>query len=319
MLDLDSYVSKRKNHNLTIGIELEAFILDETTREPLNDRGLIDDIINNLSDDRISRDYYPYQGEIRTKPHTSPDACLRELLQLLETFGKALKDENLLLMLAPYILADINSNETPCGLHIHVASKDFKDKIFMECVALYAYPSLISLADLTKFKNRSYRILHSRHLGIPPFSTHPSELDREERNTGRWYDICINGITNNIKSVYTIETRMFDTPSSLDMLEFIIETTFNIFNHLNLESRDFRRLYKTFKEDANKLSSYEERIRITRENIGIPSLWGFNAVFYQDNFNVIKRIREKLGLGMPDIEFFEKYVMGDDKFVVYNL
>ena len=84
---LDSSFTKR-GKKLTIGLETEMYL---TSYKSIKDLNKNNDVMNNILLDlpkEITRDFYPYQLEIRTNPHLNPKLLMDEFKSLVKTCVK---------------------------------------------------------------------------------------------------------------------------------------------------------------------------------------------------------------------------------------
>ena len=75
----------KKGRKMTMGVEVEMYLLyhgKPSCRDLMKDSLTMNNILFNLPQE-ITRDYYPYQIEIRTNPHDNPEAIIKEFDKFL--------------------------------------------------------------------------------------------------------------------------------------------------------------------------------------------------------------------------------------------
>lgn len=286
---------------ITIGAEVELILFDSTTNSVLqeNQRHRANKVFESLPNN-IWKDYYPWQLEIRSDPFNSPDKVISQLLSFYKMADEAFKKENLYVIPSPYL--GLKNENSYCGMHVHVKYvNDALNQQFYER-AWSAYPFILAIADHTKNSENeetfSRRLTNSHHVGIP-------YLNRDDFSVGtgnmRYKDITINRLKtgndgenprNRIKTVATLETRIFDTPSLGSHLRFITESVYNIFSKLKVNN--------FFVSNNNKYNV----IKMTRD-LSINQSYGFNKILHESNSNVCEDLCELFKIQFPRTTQFE--------------
>lgn len=210
-----------------MGVEVEMYVVDRFGRL-LNSASVMDKALKSLPK-KVTKDFYPYQLEIRTDPHNTAEA-------IIEDFSKTLKKcvavfGSLGLYILPY--SWMGGNEMFNGVHFHVTYETPGYDFYS--MAINTYPLLLLVAYNTRNSPErlsvpSKRIKESRHMGFPRLSRRTNFND-----SPRELDITINKHTNNdrhrMKRVETFEVRMFDTPSDMNSFKSLVKIVFKIFKH----------------------------------------------------------------------------------------
>lgn len=267
----------------TIGAEVEIPIFNLKTKRLEESGEFLEGLIHTLDDKRISRDYYPHQLELISSPFNNTDNLLNEILELYGYVAKFALERNRILV----PLSFLSRNDVPCGMHVHVRYKDkyiMENRKILHNILFANYPLMLALADLTKEIVKSRRILYSRHLGVPTPNT--EDIFRVAKNTGRWYDICLNAISG---KPITLEIRLFDTPSYKSIMKFILDIVKASFEHLNLK------VASKMKFDEQ----YIKHILMTRNNIASESYFGFNIFYLSDNLSFVRDFADRFKIDLP--------------------
>ena len=304
------FLPKKDSRKITCGIELEFPLFDIERKRLLNDFATIERVCRNLPD-RIWRDYYAYQLEIRTNPHNNPRSIVEETKDLYTLANKEFCKSNIYIVPAPGITNDGNiSDHMYCGMHTHVGYPNAKDKTKFYNRAMGMYPFLLSLAGHTKnFEtsrfNGSDRLKKSNHIGLP-YLTKTDFLNGNGGNN-KYKDIILSnsiskrdreeiGRTRMVKPD-TIEFRMLDTPSLFSHFEFQVY----YITHLATRIRDDNPMVKML--NSNYVGS-KGHLQMTRDLL-INDRYGFNKIFRMANVAVCEDLSNYFGISFPRQTQFE--------------
>jgi len=236
--------------NVTIGAEMEIYIIDayEDRYELLNNESILENIYSEF-DERVYRDYYSYQLEIRTNPSDDWREVAKELIELMKEVRKVAEGQQCIIAPVSYI-----SDGMFNGFHVHISYKPEMSFGNMVKLMLAMYPFMLDITRITLSapmrRSRygeilSLRQLESPHIGVPPLQY--SDIDFEDywvfdenaRAENRYHDIIIN--TNRkhgrhrIKNTDTIEIRMFDCVGRSNAIECVLEAVYKIAKYINPE------------------------------------------------------------------------------------
>jgi len=245
LIDLfDNVFSAKFEKSIKIGLEMEVYVIDMESKTLNNDDELTRDIYT-CFDERVFRDYYPYQLEIRTSPHEDPKEVYNEFINLFEEANRVAKDHGYKLVPVSYL-----DNAMYCGMHVHVSYKPYFSKKELVKTIVASYPFMLDIARLSLSSPThtdrngliySKRIYDSIHVATPPISyTFDRLVDLWtdiDNSSRRYYDIILN--TNRryrryrIKDVDTIEIRIFDSVGDKKALYDILNLTYNVFKYIN--------------------------------------------------------------------------------------
>jgi len=247
---LEQALNKNNEKDVIIGAEMEIYLIDayEDKYELLDDERVIEDIYEQF-DERVYRDYYNYQLEIRTNPSDDWKEVAKELVELMKEVSRVAGDKDCIIAPVSYI-----KNGMFNGFHVHVSYRPEISFGNMVEHMLAIYPFMLDITRITlsaPIKNRKYgeilslRQLDSPHIGVPPLEYNNEDFeyhwiyDEDARNGNRYYDIIIN--TNRkegrhrIKSKDTIEIRMFDCVGWTKAIYCVLESVYKIAKYVNPE------------------------------------------------------------------------------------
>ena len=309
ILTMDKLFNKTAR-GLTAGIETEVYLGKLSTRGKIeynNDNKVMNKFLDCVPKN-VWRDHYPYQLEIKTNPHTTPESMLNDYKKVFQTcVDKAYE----------YGLVLIPTSATPDGmqyngLHFHTRNRGSQN--FYNTM-VNSYPFLLSIAGFFRdapdgINVLSSRLNNSRHIGLPLFNK--SEFTVGGSNESgivspgdrKFKDVIINkNISKNFsedrrrersKDVSTLETRFLDVPSTWKYFESIIRVLYKVFKHIKTD------------EPVNKsIWNYDEYVklaRITREEI-LTVRRPYNYFFNNMETDVITRLNKWFKLEQLDVPF----------------
>lgn len=304
------FLPKKDSHKITCGIELEFPLFDIERKQLLRDYGVIESVLQHLPD-KIWRDYYAYQLELRTDPHDNPRAIVEEAKELYRLSNKEFCKRNIYIVPAPGITNDGgNADHMYCGMHSHIGYPKEKDKSKYFNRAMGMYPFLLSLVGHTKnFETSQYsgsdRLRRSNHIGLP-YLTKNEFLGGNDGNN-KYKDIILSnkisksdsegmGRSRMVKPD-TIEFRMLDTPSLFNHFEFQIY----FITHLASRIRDDNPMVRML--EASYAGS-KGHLQMTRDLL-INQRYGVNKIFRMLNSSVCEDIAEYFDISYPRQTQFE--------------
>ena len=298
-------LEKRK---ITCGIEIEVYLLHEDGKL-VGDINLTNRLLNNLPKS-VTKDYYPYQLEIRTQPNRTADNMITELKETINLCHDEAAKLNLKIKFASWL----GNNEMFNGLHFHV--KMGKSTPYMNTI-INSYPLVLSLASYFRcspsgFNYLSRRIDNSPHCGLPNLSK--MELISPD-NRNRYRDMVINQFKDNnrqrLKSVSTLETRVFDVPCDWNYLKLLIRLLYEIFYYIKNETT----IYDINKK--NEMQTYLETASLTRDEI-CCCRHTKNYFFNEYNDKIVEKLCDKFNLKKMDESLIE--FLNDDplEYDLYN-
>ena len=256
---LEEALDAKFEKNVTIGAEMEIYLIDayEDEYSLLDNENVIEDIYSEF-DERVYRDYYEYQLEIRTNPSDDWKEVANELIELMKEVSRVAREKECIIAPVSYIKGGMFN-----GFHVHVSYKPEMSFGRMVEHALAMYPFMLDITRLTlsaPFKNERYgEVLSLRQLESPHIGTLPLHYDNyeyedywvydEEANLShRYHDIIIN--TNRkegrhrVKNIDTIEIRMFDCVGYKKAIYCVLESVYSIAKYINSEwFNKYRRNY----------------------------------------------------------------------------
>jgi len=200
---------------MKFGLEVEVYLLEKVNNHfYLNDSTSILNYVLDNTDERVYRDYYRYQLELRSKPCKHISDCFQEIVDLYNKVRKLLEDTNYFIVPLSYIPSSI-VDEIPMfnGMHIHISDTDL-DELIDRVYALYPYMLIINRLFHSSPKSTisSMRLLESQHI----YKITPNYYKSDITNEDRYVDITLNYHDENsrhrLKDCTTIEIRLFDTP-----------------------------------------------------------------------------------------------------------
>lgn len=302
---------------VTMGTELELILFNMNSKTLVNDENLIMRVLDKLPK-QIYKDYYNYQLEIRTKPYKNISKVISETQELYKLSSKEFLKEDVMVIPAS-LLVKANQNQTACGLHIHVAYDDIKDNHLDKYYnrAMGMYPFILSIADQSK--NSETDMIHgtermekSPHIGLP-FLRDKDFIHAGGNNNERYKDIALtppnvaNGNRNKMVKPFTVEIRLFDTPSLFSYYKFILESMYNLARYVKDDNPMVNLLTNSFDRTTDVL-------RITRDLV-LNQRYGFNKIFHMASSNVCSDLADYFGyefLEETQFEFREKNKLSAD-------
>lgn len=227
--DLNQYFSNKKRP-ITMGMEVEMYLYDNKNKQLLNDGLLLDLILNSLPQ-KVTKDHYSYQLEIRTGVHTDPEELFKDFVETLNLCNETFNKFNISIYPASFFQKGAMFN----GVHFHLRS--LTKRLSFENSLNNIYPFILTLTDI--FKNSKYqdcysfRFSESPHLSIPNLN----RLSSSRRNS----DVCVNRHRENtrhrMKKDFTIEARTFDVPFNADYLKNLIDLIFNTYSYMKVNKK----------------------------------------------------------------------------------
>jgi len=205
-------------------MEVEVYLLEKAYDSIyLNENTDILDYIFENTDNRVYKDYYRYQLELRSKPHRHLKDCFSEIVELYNKVRNLLKDTNYFIVPCSYIpVSVVNEVAMFNGMHIHI-SDDNIDELIDRVYALYPYLLIINRLFHSSPKSTisSMRLLESQHI----YRVTPLYYRDDITSQDRYFDISLNYHNENsrhrLKDCTTIEIRLFDVPPFvIESLEF---------------------------------------------------------------------------------------------------
>lgn len=218
------------DNTMKIGIEVEVYLVDKNGKL-INNDNLMVEILKKLPEE-ITRDYYPYQLEVRTNAHTNPEKLISEFNDLLEQSVKVCNSYGVYI----FPISTHPQHSMYNGVHFHISYGERKKyyNAFRN-----SYPFLLTVMDYMRNSpdgcgNMSLRLMNSNHIGLPHFDK--KLFEHKGGNSDRYKDISINfSIDNNRhrkKNVETIELRSIDVPSIREYFETFVRITYQIMSHV---------------------------------------------------------------------------------------
>ncbi len=226
----------RRPKEMTGGIEIEMYLWDKETNKVNWSDDIIDEMLSELPE-AVYKDYYPYQIEIRTHPHKTPEGMLRELRKNIQMTWESAQKFNLDIIPSSFL----NSNVMYNGLHFHARYVNARNSFYP--IMMNTYPFILSLTSFFRFarcKERSKvwkenvlseRFMSSIHIGLPYLNS--GDFNNCNDGCDRYKDMTINKYSENnrhrLKSESTLETRCFDVPPTWESLSTMVHLLYNIF------------------------------------------------------------------------------------------
>lgn len=299
-----------KERNIKIGAEIEMMLYDSKSGELLRDMRRCESILESLGDRYIWHDYYPFQLELRSHPRSNTEQVITELISQFSNAARAFGAEEIFIIPASTI--GLGNENAFCGTHLHfsfdedITNEDFYNYDLINALAMVgwsSYPFIISIADITKnseddSKRHKHcsRILESRHIGIPSFR---EPVRRGHNDTNGWKDWIVNAASTDTKTVPTLEFRIFDTPSYMSHLKFLLNSTYSIMSRIRMNTPMIDVVERAMKEDGRKLRhSLINQLKKTRRCMDNP-MYTFNSLFGRDSYSLMKEIGNELGFEVP--------------------
>ncbi len=283
---MEKYFSTAPKRNLTIGTEMEFYLWDEYEEKLLRDESILNKILDNLPK-VITRDYYVYQIEVRTMPHSNPEDLLNELKKNMRLSDKVCREHEVKII----PLSWLGGGEMFNGLHFHFRNSDRNN---FEQTLFNTYPFVLTLTDAFKFspysRNKlSYRFCKSPHVTMPKLN--------EMVKSQRYSDVCLNPHKENtrhrLKNVNTMEMRTFDIPFNFEYMTNLTKLLFNTVLFINNRSKIGNGMtYVDMEVALNK----------TRKSIMEDQI-GYNYLFDMYNIEIYKWLCKRFEIPTLKIPF----------------
>lgn len=280
MKELDQFFKGRKEH-VTMGVEVEMYLYDAENECLIGTehQKIVNECFTKLPN-TVTKDYYIYQLEVRTKPHNSPEGLIKEFEETLKKCRDVFAKHKIEIKPLSWLGGQENYN----GVHFHFRNgnrNNFQNTMFN------MYPFVLSLTDC--FKNSvnsendiSRRFANSHHIGFPALSNLAKKLVDESR----YKDIIVNGFTDNnrhrLKSEATVEVRTFDVPYNFEYFKNLVHLMFNLYANINSEKE-----IKLYSDAEIKDLLIKTRSDITLQRIG------HNFLFDLSNKEIYKYLCDK--------------------------
>ena len=279
---LEEAISEKFEKNVKIGAEMEIYIIDayEDVYKLLEDSSVLESIYGEF-DERVYRDYYEYQLEIRTNPSDDWKEVANELIELMKEVSRVAKEQQCFIAPVSYIRGGMFN-----GFHVHVSVEPTVSFGRMVELAFAIYPFMFDICRITlsaPFEDPAWgrvlslRQLESPHIGVPPMDFDNDELewywvhsDSAQRDN-RYHDIIIN--TNRrsgrsrVKDVNTIEVRMFDCTGSRRAIKCVIESFWKVAKFVNPE------WFEKYRRNTTLMAKIKRLIRNSRLSLVKASQW----------------------------------------------
>lgn len=299
-------ILKANNKSLTCGLEVELFVIKQDTGQLLKDSEVMEQILK-LLPENITKDYYPYQLEIRTPP------C-RTASEMIKVFLNSLSDAYDVLHSLGYTLCPCSWHHNTNvfnGIHFHVRYRT--NNFYNEMINVY--PFILSIASHFRscpegLNTVSRRLRYSPHIGVPEFNpkafmTFKGEI-AESGDASRYKDMVFNGFTDNTrhrnKSVHTLETRCLDIPLKFNSFKLMIELLFAVFKSLDFANPIIADM---------GLRKYKNLSYDTRQE-AFSSRHGKNYFFGMFNEDLIKLLTKKFKLNYVENPFLKNVSSGEN-------
>jgi len=275
---INEFFSKQPKKNLTMGAEVEMYLYDCENKDLLRKEALIQLILDKHLPIEVTRDYYPYQLEIRTRPHNNPDDLIKEFITTLKLCDKVFGKYKI--KIVPKSWLGGNYDEMFNGIHFHFRNGN---RNHFETTMFNIYPFILTLTDCFKFSpydsNRlTQRFNSSQHCSFPNL-VNPAR-------SGRYSDVAMNRHTENsrhrLKTTQTMEIRTFDVSYNIEYFKSLVTLMFNVVKYIKTDKRVYQFEHQ---ETENKL--YKTREEISCQRIG------FNYLFDDYNNNIYRFLCEK--------------------------
>lgn len=304
----DFFLSRKRN--IHVGAEIEMMLYDSKSGELLGDMRRCEEILQSLENRYIWHDYYPFQLELRSHPHNNVEDIISELTRQFNAAARAFSEEEIFII--PASTMGLGTENAFCGTHLHFSfdedstNRDFYKHDLLNAMAMIgwsSYPFIISIADITKNSednNKRHkhcsRILESRHIGIPPFR---EPVRRGHNDTNGWKDWIVNADSTDTKDVSTLEFRIFDTPSYMSHLRFLLDSTYSVISSIRMNTPMIDVVEKAMESPDNALrDSLIKQLKKTRQCMDNPT-FTFNSLFRRDSYSLMKKVGRDLGFDVP--------------------
>lgn len=276
---LKEYFSKYPKRRLTMGMEFECYLYDLEGKHLLGDEEILNDILQMLPIE-VTRDYYTYQLEIRTRPHTNPEDLINEFITLLKKCEEVTRSFDV--KIVP--LSWMGGSEMFNGIHFHFRNGD---RNHFENMMANSYPFILALTDCFKHSPRTedeltYRFANTQHCNVPCLQRFLA--------SPRYSDITLNRFRENnrhrLKNKFTIEVRTFDLPHNIEYLKNLIRLMFNLMKNINTTNKlviDEENVYNRFCMTRKEIMYNKEGYNY---HLGMPNKDIYN--FLCDKFDITK-------------------------------
>ena len=294
------------------GLEIEFYLFDLISSVPNSSNNYIDDIVENF-DERVYRDYYPHQLEIRTYPSKSLDDIEKQMHKLFANVLKEALRENFVLI--PKSHLSMFDRYMYCGMHIHITDDErtvselysyIVSKSYIHLLSLYPFISTSKIIRGSKIQNYGLRLSNSPHISLNEYPPSTDVYFNADSQEVRYKDIAIN--TNRrhgrhrLKDVDTVEIRLFDTIilGIKEVLEYI-ERTFNkdkVMPVLNMIAKEAGIVGEDFHEHyANVIYDFREKIPYN----------GWNSLLYSLKAkDIVKEVHDITSIKNKIYQFYDK-------------
>ena len=281
---MEKFFSSQPKQNLTMGMEFECFLWDNENDGLLQDEKTIRDILNELPKE-ITRDYYPYQLEVRTGVHKNSESLIKEFIKFLKMSEDVCNKYGVRIIPMSWV----GHSEMFCGVHFHFRNGNNNN---YEKTMFNVYPFLLALTDCFKhspqdLNNLTYRFSNSQHCQFPRIT----EMVRSQR----YSDIAVNRHRENtrhrLKSEQTIEMRTFDVPYNIEYLSNLIRLLFKTMQYVNMKEK----LCGDISKSNQKLRETRDEIKSFRE--------GYNYFFDKHNYEVYDWLCDKFKIKKLKVPF----------------
>jgi hypothetical protein len=300
------FYSESKKQKIKCGVELELPLFDSRNKELLQNTDLVERILGNLPD-VIYRDHYPWQLEVRTPPCNTPEEIIEMVRDLVVKASKEFYKHKIFVVPATAIARNTGPgmNGVYCGMHMHFSyPNDIKVEEYWER-AMGMYPFLLALADHSKnFEvseiQTSERLDKSHHIGMPYLEKNKFMIGNRDNN--KYKDVILSnpmegGNRHRLSKPYTIEARIFDTPSLFNYFEFIVRYGMGVASRIKPENPLVAMLKKDFDGASRNLA-------LTRELLATQR-YGVNKIFRMLNADVCASVSDYLKIQFPEMTQFE--------------
>lgn len=299
--NIEDWLYKTKKHQATFGVELEMMLFDINEKRLVRDGDFTHAVLSTLPHE-ISKDYYPFQLEIRTNPHSEVEDILKETRKFYKMAKDAFAKEGVLVIPAPE-LGD--ESRTPCGMHVHVHYPGIKDNNLYWNRAMGMYPFILALSDHSKNSERniydnSHRMNTSPHIGLPYLNQ--DEFIGMHGGTSRYKDIAFTPPNTNdegtkMKKPTTLEIRILDTPSLFSFYEFQLRYIKTIAEHI----KDDNPMVDIIDDSTSKAFNI---LKMSRALV-VNQRYGVSKIFHKLNSTVCREVAERYGFNYHKDTQFE--------------
>lgn len=301
--DIKDFLDLKRPKKMTFGLEAEMFLCFKWGKRVKVVNGGTDDIepdatpmsfiIENTKEpkyaERIYKDFYYNQLELRTPPFSNPALMLNDIKksynhvqEILYKGNTSVFKEHEIITVPSSVLSGMN---TTCGIHLHIRPK------YLYNTFVNSYPILIPFMENSQCSPMdtnilSYRQTEDRHISghnMTFTQNNPTSKKMFMDSRNRNCDIIINknkksafNDRHRVKTINTIEYRVFDTNWDFEH----IRKTLLLFTHV----------LRHLKQD--KILDYSNRmLRLTR-NEAVYTKHGYNYIFDKPNTEILKELSE---------------------------